>query len=127
MRSAGRKLIPLVAAAAFASQVGVAGATPTASPGVKRTFVGADGGTQCRYGYLCAFVQGDGGYYRFDFTRCNTRYRVSGWHRRGYIVNSQYGGVTVRFYTRSGALFASRRARGVSGINWEPVYSLRVC
>ncbi|MEJ7787883.1 MAG: hypothetical protein WKF96_24035 [Solirubrobacteraceae bacterium] len=112
---------------AMATQAGIAAASPTASPSVNRTFVGTDPGTRCRYGYLCAFVRGDGGYYRFDFTRCNTRYRVSGWHGRGFIVNAQYGGVTARFYTRSGRIYASRRARGKSTINWEPVFSLRVC
>lgn len=120
-----------VAGAAIAlgigGSAGVAQASPTVSPGVKRTFVGADPGTFCRYRYLCAFVRADGGYYRFDFTRCNTIYRVSGWHGRGFIVNSQFGGVTARFFTRSGRTFASRRARGVSGINWEPVWSLQVC
>lgn len=105
----------------------MAAASPTASPGVKRTFVGADPGAQCRYGYLCAYVQGDGGYYRFDFTRCNTRYRVSRWYGRGYVVNAQYGGVTARFYTRSGRLYTSRRTRGTSSMNWGPVWSLRVC
>ena len=50
------------------AQAGVAVATPSASPSVKRTFVGLTPGTACRYGYLCAYVQGDGGYYRFDFT-----------------------------------------------------------
>lgn len=106
---------------------GVANAAPTVSPKVNRTFVGTSPGTYCRYGYLCAFVRGDGGYYRFDFTRCNTRYRMAGWYGRGFIVNSQYGGVTAAFFTRSGRIYATRRARGVSGINWGPVWSLRAC
>jgi len=130
MYASGRQALGgLVASVVFgmATQAGIAAASPTASPSVKRTFVGTDLGTQCRYGYLCAFVRGDGGYYRFDFTRCNIRYRVSGWHGRGFIVNAQYGGVTARFYTRSGGIYARRRARGTSTINWEPVFSLRVC
>jgi hypothetical protein len=105
----------------------VASAAPSVSPGVKRTFVGADPGTSCRYGYLCAFVWADSGYYRFDFTRCDTRYRVSRWHGRGYLVNAQHGGVLARFYRQSGSLYASLRARGTFDINWEPVWSLRVC
>lgn len=120
-------MLVVLAALGFAIVSSSASATPTVSPGVKRTFVGADPGTFCRYGYLCAFVRGDGGFYRFDFTRCNTRYRVARWYGRGFIVNSQFGGVTARFFTRSGSLYASRRARGVSGINWGPVWSLQVC
>lgn len=106
---------------------GVALAAPTVTPGVKRTFVGADPGSGCRYGYLCAYVWGGRGYYRFDFTRCNTRYRVSGWHGRGYLTNSQFGGVTAFFYRRSDQIYTTRTARGTSSINWEPVWSLRVC
>ena len=130
MHASARRALPaFVAAAAFSLsfQAGTATATPTASPSVKRTFVGLTPGAQCRFGYLCAYVRGDGGLYRFDFTRCNTRYRVSRWFGRGYMVNAQYGGVTARFYTRSGRLYASRRTRGRSSINWDAVYSLRVC
>lgn len=114
-------------AATATAGAGAAQATPTVRPAVKRTFVGADPGTFCRYGYLCAFVRGDGGYYRFDFTRCDIRYRVSGWHRHGFISNSEFGGVTAVFFTRSGGVYDTRRSRGVSGISWEPVWSLLVC
>ena len=130
VRLTGRQILRvIVATVAFvvAGPVAVSEASPTVSPGVKRTFVGVDPGTHCRFGYLCAFVPGDGGYYRFDFTHCNTLYRVSGWHGRGFIVNSQFGGVTALFFTRWGRVYASRRARGVSGIIWQPVWSLRVC
>lgn len=96
---------------------------------MKRTFIGInpDDPHPCRYGYLCAFVFANGGYYRFDFTRCGVRYRVSGWHGHGYLYNDQFGGVTARFYRRSGSLFTARRARGFSNMNWGPVWSLRVC
>lgn len=114
-------------AAAAAGTAQEAVATPTVSPAVKRSFAGYQPRATCRYGYLCAFVYADGGYYKFELTRCNTRYRVSGWHGRGFIVNSQFGGVTARFFTRSEYLYASRTSRGYSSINWEPVWSLRVC
>lgn len=130
MRTSGRRALTAFVATAAVGLFGYAGtatATPSVSPGVKRTFVGANPNLACRYGYLCAYVRGDGGYYRFDFTRCNTRYRVSGWHGRGYVANSQWGGVIARFYTRSGGLYTTRQARRTSLINWEPVWSLRVC
>ena len=65
----------------------------------------------CPNGYLCAFVRTGAGYYKFDFTRCGTRYRVSGWHGSGWIANAQWGGVTARFYGRGGGLLATRRDR----------------
>lgn len=127
LRVRHQALAALLAIAVFGTAVHAAVAAPSVRPAVKRTFVGLDSGFNCRYGYLCTFVRADGGFYRFDFTRCNVRYRVSGWHRRGYIINSQYGGVVARFFTRSGRLYATRRARGTTSINWEPVWSLRVC
>ena len=125
-RCASRALMT-AAALGLSLLAGTASAAPTASPSVTRTFVGLTPGAECRYGYLCAYVPGDGGLYRFDFKRCDTRYRVSRWFGRGFTVNAQYGGVTARFYTRSGRLYASRRARGQASINWDAVYSLRVC
>jgi hypothetical protein len=124
-------LAALAVAVAFAviAQPGAAAAAPTVSPAVKRTFIGFDAEylRTCPYGYLCAFVRTRSGYYRFDFTRCRVRYRVSGWHGGGWIANNQWGGVTARFYDADGAVYAVRRARGISRIGWEPVWSLRVC
>ena len=126
-----RVLAVLAAIATFglAAQAGMAAAAPTVSPAVKRTFIGWDQEylDSCRYGFLCAFVRTGSGYYKFDFTRCGIRYRVSGWHGSGWITNAQWGGVTARFYGRGGGIYATRRARGISRINWEPVWSLRVC
>lgn len=131
MRRSIRTTLAAVAltTAGLAGNVSVAAAGPTVKPTVKRTYVHIFA-PKCAKGYLCAYVRTSPTsrrYYRFSFKHCKTRYRLSDWRGRGFIVNNQVGGVTARFYTRSGARYTTRRTVGTSQINWGPVWSLRVC
>jgi hypothetical protein len=74
--------------------------------------------------YLCGFHNG----VSFKYTACTTHY-LSGWTGAGYIFNNQTTGTVSYLYKLNNAIYLKDVAKDVVNreVNWDPVWSIRVC
>lgn len=117
----------LAGAAALALASGVIGLVPaSADTGIGHaTTAGKDrqfGRVECQYGWLCTFHNG---VYK-SFTACTTQY-LSGWTGSGEIMNNQTTGTKTTFYKLNGSVYTTSTAYQLTGINWDQIWSIKVC
>ncbi|MEU4361943.1 hypothetical protein [Promicromonospora sp. NPDC023987] len=81
----------------------------------------------CPSGRFCTYQREDDGQYRvYQFYRCGD-YRLSYWGDSRDSHNNQTGGVTVRLLGSSGQQVNSVAAGQQKYVNWDPVWTIRLC
>jgi hypothetical protein len=112
------------AAATPSANASVAPASASASPpaGSKQF-----GRTYCLAGHLCLFYLNsahDGLYASYYY--CERVY-LSGWFGSGELMNNQTSGTVSTFYGESGNVITTSKAYQEKGIDWDDVWSIKVC
>ncbi|HEX4728015.1 MAG TPA: hypothetical protein VH298_09465 [Jatrophihabitans sp.] len=74
--------------------------------------------------YLCGYHNG----VTFQYTVCTTHY-LSNWTGLGYIFNNQSTGTVTYLYKLNNAVYVKDVAKDQVNreVNWDPVWSIRVC
>ncbi len=80
--------------------------------------------TSCPNLYLCGYHNG----VTFKYTTCTTHY-LSNWTGPGYIFNNQTTGTVSYLYKLHNAIYVKDVAKDQANreVNWDPVWSIRVC
>ena len=119
-RTARRLSVNTVQVAGHALAIGAPGQRAVQAIGVPAS-VNAAG---CPNLYLCGYHNG----VTFQYTVCTTHY-LSNWTGPGYIFNNQTSGTVSYLYKLHNAIYVKDVAKDQANreVNWDPVWSIRVC
>ncbi|MGW6709333.1 hypothetical protein ACWGDE_31225 [Streptomyces sp. NPDC054956] len=128
--AAARVLVaPPAPAAAGQSASLVAASSPGISPWAPSNHIAGNGTYTCSSGNLCTLVWDPttSDWKVFYLNACN-RYYVSNWNGNGWYNDNQTGGVWSFLYgSNGGELKRFQPGGGQTGVDWNPVYSIRNC
>lgn len=112
--------IALVASATFMT----AAANPAPTVPAVGTGSQANTAAKCASGWLCTYHNG----VARNYYHCTTVY-LSNWTGPGYIVNNQTPGTVSTFYRADGSTYIRDVAPDLADreVNWDPIWSFRVC
>ncbi|MGI8665846.1 MAG: hypothetical protein ACR2N4_07435 [Jatrophihabitans sp.] len=118
--TARRLSINTVAVGGHALAIGAPGQLTVKPIGVAATTAAAS----CPNLYLCGYHNG----VSFKYTACTTHY-LSGWTGAGYIFNNQTAGTISYLYKLHNSIYVKDVAKDIANreVNWDPVWSIRVC